>query len=449
MRTFFFFFFAVIVLLLPACDQLVEDVDDPIDTAADEELNTADQADFLISGVQGRFASTHDRTGLFASMLSDQFIFGGSGATFPTFQQLDAADIVLDNNSVDGSLIQLGEYRFLADDLLRRIDIIDGLSPEEGGWPEGEADPERMRALFNAEFHSGLARYFWATFFGISEQEGGGVISELESPESPDRGDFIPSDEMYAKAVDRLENNALPLAGDYLDGGDSEYDSRVIHTILARIHLFQGNLDAAEEYAENGLQEGDAPFQALFLDRTGDGANQWFDAGGPGRVQTVADTRFFEGEDYLDGDLEAPESARTPLVFNTTFNYFLTGEEIDGYRQGLYNERGAPIDFATWQENELILAEIELRNGTGDPAQRVNDVRASHGLDALADVDLDVLFTERDKELFTQGQRLIDQRRITEEGIDVDEETHGWHRAPDAWWYLPITLGERNDNPNF
>ncbi len=448
MRTLFTIVLAAVVLALPACDSLVEDVDDPIDTASDEALNTADQADFLISGVEGRFASTHDRTGLFTSILSDQFIFGGSGATFPTYQQFDAADINLDNNSVDGSLVQLGEYRFLADNLLERADIIDGLDPEEGGWPGGEADPDRERLLFTAHFHGALARYFWAAFFGRDAQEGGGVISELESPEDPTRGDFIPSAELYQDATQRLEDEALPRAANFLGDGEG-YDSRVIHTILARIELFQGNLDAAASYAESGLIEGDAPFQAQYLDRTGGGANFWFNASGPGRVQTVAAPRFFEDEDYLDGDVDNPESARIPLIFNTTFNYFITGEEIEGYRQGRYNERGASIDFATWQENELMLAEIELRQNTGDPLARINDVRASHGLDGLGEATLDVLFTERDKELFTLGYRLVDQRRITEEGIDVDPELHGWHRAPDAWWYLPITLGERNDNPNF
>ncbi|MES3631059.1 MAG: hypothetical protein PPP56_12920 [Longimonas sp.] len=443
MRTLLYTTAVALLLTFAACDTLVEDVDDPINTASDEALNSADQVDFLISGVEGRFASTHDRTGLFTSILSDQFIFGGSGATFPTYRQLDEADINLDNNSVDGSLVQLGEYRFLADELLRRAEAIDGLSPAEGGWPEGEADPARARMFFKAHFHGALARYFWAAFYGRDAQEGGGVISELDSPEDTQRGEFVPSDELYQRATDRLEEEALPRAANFLGEGQG-YDSRVIHTILARIALFQGDLDAARSYAESGLSEGDAPFQAQYLDRTGGGANFWFDAGGPGRVQTLAAPRFFNGDDYLNEDLEAAEANRIPVVPN-----FDGDGNLLGHRQGLYNERGAAIDFATWQENELILAEIELREGSGDPLARINAVRASHGLDDLAEATLDVLFTERDKELFTLGYRLVDQRRITEQGIDVDEDLHGWHRDADAWWYLPITLAERNDNPNF
>ena len=443
MRTLLTTILTVFVLVaLPACDSLVEDVDDPIDSADDELFSSADQVDFLIDGVEGRFASAHDRTAIFAGLLSDQFLFGGSGATFPTFRDLDDGIPTLDNNSVDGSLGQLGEYRFLADDLLRRIDEIDELSPEEGGWVDGEADPARIRTEFNANFHGAVARYFWATFYGDEPRRGGGVISEVESPADREtRGEFIPSEEMFTLAEERFEA-ALETADTYLGPGDG-YDSRVIHTLLARIALFQGDTQAAATYAENGLEAGDAPFQAEYLDRTGAGANEWFNAGGPGRVQTIADFRFFDGEEYLAGDLESPEAARIPLepVFD-----IVSGDT--GYRQALYNERGSEKNFATWQENELILAEVELRNGE-DATERVNAVRESRGLDPLSDVDLDVLFTERDKEFFTLGFRLVDQRRVTDEQIGgVDEDLHGWHQDENAWWYLPITLGERSDNPN-
>ena len=48
------------------------------------------------------------------------------------------------------------------------------------------------------------------------------------------------------------------------------------------------------------------------------------------------------------------------------------------------------------------------------------------------------LMLERDKELFTMGLRLPDQRRFD-----------AWHLGADTWQYFPITQSERNGNDNF
>ncbi|MFA7228652.1 MAG: RagB/SusD family nutrient uptake outer membrane protein, partial [Melioribacteraceae bacterium] len=92
----------------------------------------------------------------------------------------------------------------------------------------------------------------------------------------------------------------------------------------------------------------------------------------------------------------------------------------------------------TWQENNLMVAECALRgNGAGNALTLVNAVRASHSLDPLASIDLDGVMIERDKELFVQGTRLMDQHR-----------TGAWHIAGNVWRYMPIPRNERNANPN-
>jgi hypothetical protein len=108
------------------------------------------------------------------------------------------------------------------------------------------------------------------------------------------------------------------------------------------------------------------------------------------------------------------------------------------YRQDMYPEQGSPITVLTWQEMNLVRAELALRGqGGGDALALVNAVRASHSIDPLAAVDLDALIVEREKELFTTGARLIDQRRFDQ-----------WHLGDDTWQYLPITRSERANNPN-
>jgi hypothetical protein len=99
----------------------------------------------------------------------------------------------------------------------------------------------------------------------------------------------------------------------------------------------------------------------------------------------------------------------------------------------------------TWQENELIAAETEIRanNNQSTPSvlPRLNRIRASYpGLQPVsstATINLSFIQIERDKELFCTGARLIDQRRF-----------NSWHLGATTWRYLPITLQEINNNPN-
>ena len=448
------------MLAFLACDSIVDDVQDPINSVDDPELTDASQIDFLTTGVRARFHNVHDNVTVFSSLLSDQFIFGGDiggGATFPTYQQLDVGAPAEDNNSIDGALNHLGQHRYLADNLIERVAEVDGLSEDEGGFATDADMAAREEALFVGNFHGGLARYMWGAYFGRDVQEGGGVISELEEPSDPTRGEFIPSDEMYDLALEKFDE-----AEQYA----SDYEIRVMNTIRARIMLIQDDLDAAEGYASEGLEPGDDPFQSQYVDRSGNQQNAWFSDGGPGRTQTVSAPRFFY--EYLAED--PAESSRIPVFAAGTDNVGSLIEreaaripedqvEEDGtynvYAQGRYMDRDTPIDFATWQENELMLAEIEYRDGNdGGALDRVNTVRASHEadgatLDDLEDIDLDTIFVERDKELFTMGIRLIDQRRADEHQLDVDPDQHYWHLDPDdTWRFLRITLQETQDNPN-
>ena len=108
------------------------------------------------------------------------------------------------------------------------------------------------------------------------------------------------------------------------------------------------------------------------------------------------------------------------------------------YRQDRYTRSTDPTWFSTWQENELILAEIELREGNSSAAlTHVNAVRSAAGLDDLSSLDMTVLENERRKELWLMGLRLIDQRRFGT-----------WHKGAGSWWNLPIPQIERDRNPN-
>ena len=72
----------------------------------------------------------------------------------------------------------------------------------------------------------------------------------------------------------------------------------------------------------------------------------------------------------------------------------------------------------------------------------INAVRAAYGISPLSETNLEVLIQERDKELFCQGQRLIDQNRFS--------ETLDWHLIDsDTCHYLPIPYEEELAYPNY
>lgn len=392
---------AALLLLASACTEFSNSVDPVINQVPDDRLNDAAQVNFLINGVQVRFATTLTQVMTLSSGLSDEFIFDARvpNATFPTFRDIDQGAITLDNNSVDGAYNPLGELRFFADDLVRRVGTISGVDAAT-----------QKRALFTGYLYGGIARYLYAAYFGLNPADGGGVI---------DNGPFIPSQQMYDLALEKLQ-----LA---VTNAPAAADARVVNSIIARLHLVRGNFAAARTAAAAGMVSPDPAFQGKYSTLS---TNFYWQQAGLGRPQFVADARFLA---YVTADpAEKNRIALSPITGNDAAKTIFQ-------RQSKYATESTPIDFMSWQENELMLAELEVRGGNAGAAlTRVNAVRASHTLAALTAIDLDGIYVERDKELFVTGVRLLDQRRFNK-----------FHLPAGAWQFLPITDDERNNNPNF
>jgi len=390
-------------MLWTACEDWVNGVEPLIDKIEDSQLDNESQVDFMIDGVRARFSSTTDIMTILTGLLSDElfFSFDLPGASYPQYYDIDVGVITLDNNSIQSQLDAVGELRFFADDLVdrasNRITFTD--------------QAKKAEAIYWGSFYGAVGRSYYASYFGLTEEEGGGTI---------DAGPFIPSDEMYALALEKCETALLNASDDW--------ETSLVNSLMARLYLYLGDYSNAAAKAAVGLQEGDPGLEALYSDQTD---NYWH-VFGKSRIQFVPDARF---HDYVVADPN--EANRIPLVeiqgLDTTNIY---------YRQDLYQEKSSPINWLTWQEMALIEAECALRGaGSGDPVGLVNQVRDSHGIDPLGNVDMETIIVERDKELLTTGQRLVDQRRF-------DDEYGTWHLDDGLWMYLPITQNERNGNPN-
>jgi len=387
------------LVFITACDEYATSVDPLIDQVEDERLTSEDQINFVINGVHTEFTDVVEQIQLLSGLLADELIFDQRvpNATFPTFDNIDDGEILYTDNSIDGCFNALGQVRFFADNLVERAGNIDF------------SDNALMnKAYFYGYMYGGIARMFYAGYFAVDETTPGGVI---------DAGPFIPQADMYDLAMEKL-NLALDYAAD-------DYQTKLVNTLLARMYMNQNDYANAATYAADGLVEGDEPYQAKY---TVEDPNWWWTQGGRGRSQVVLDFRF---KDYVDEDAE--EEARVLLDP-------ITGS--DGtifYRQGKYLYENSPINFITWQEAYLILAECALNGQTTamSALDYVNAVRASHGISDLDDVDMEALMEERDKELMCTGSRLPDQHRW-----DI------FHLETGKWEYFPIPESERNANPN-
>ena len=425
-KTKLFLSIVLITVLFYSCENYVSNIDLPSNVIEDSDLNNQSQLKYLINGVKIQYAQTQDRLYVLVDALSDAFVYakGTPDAKFIDFDKIDQGDLGFpyDNTSVEIVFADLGELRFLADDLIRRVNIIvitDTL----------EYFDLKIEALFTGYLYGGIARYFYATYFGLNATEGGGII---------DNGPFIPSDQMYDLAIERFLSSLEYTDHDYenqLVLTSEDHAIRVVNSLIARCYLYKGIYDSATFYASNGMIPGDLPFQSLYFIGA-ERNNYWWQEAGINQAQFVVADRF---EQYYNH----PEANRVKLKENS--ESLDSHGNPDMFIQNMYQDEDSPITHISWQENHLIRAECILRSyDGGDAMELINEVRSSHNISPLTinssnsdSLLTEILYIERDKELFTTGARLPDQRRF-----------NTWHLNQNSWQYLPITQRERNSNPN-
>ncbi|MHB1689003.1 MAG: RagB/SusD family nutrient uptake outer membrane protein [Ignavibacteriaceae bacterium] len=386
-------------LMMSSCKDYVTNIDPPINQIENAKLNSPAQIPFLVAGVQTRFANATSQLNNIADGLSDEFIFDSNvpNATYPTYRDINNGTIRNDNNSIRNVYTPLGQYRYLADNLIVRVNKMN----------VSDATLKNS-ALFTGNFYGGYARYQYATYWGKAQTTGGSPI---------DGGPFIASSTLYDQAI-TLFKASLAFTTDATT-------IRIVNSCIARAYLYKGDYANAATYAKLGMVSGDAPFQALHSVQ--ESSDYWGNSGN-GRTQFVCDPRF---RAYVVADPnEANRVKLAPKLGND--------KKTTYYYQVKYPANNSPEDEMTWQENNLMLAELAIRGqATGDPVALVNAVRASHDIAALVTVDMDVIYTERDKELFCTGSRLPDERRFNK-----------WHLPAGTWQYFPLTIDEINSNKN-
>jgi len=407
----------LVVMLMIGCSDYVQNVDKPNASVSDQEVNTPQDIVPFVVGLQTRFTQVFSEGSLNNGGLSDEMFFDRAvvGATFPQYDQINRAQVgvlVPGNNSVQNAWQSLTQFRLLADTLVER-------ALNKITYADAADSALRSSALFNGYFFGAVARTMMADEWSLEfDGDGGGVVLG--------NGPFVPAPQLRQQALDMLDQ-----ALQHADAVESAW----CHSLKARTYLYMGNYASAKTEAEMGMTAGIPPLQGLHNSIS---RNEWFDAAGAGRNQFMADFRF---KGYVDS--VPSEAGRIPL------RAFAGRGGVTFYQQDKYSTFESPINYITWQENHLMLAEIAIRdNDNATALGLINEVRASHGVVDLTDEDvqagfggdyLEAIYVERDKELCFTGRRGMDQIRFDK-----------WHLDPtNTWKHMPISQDERQGNPNF
>ncbi|MBL7977901.1 MAG: hypothetical protein JNN12_06135 [Bacteroidetes Order II. Incertae sedis bacterium] len=386
------FFVPIFLVLLAACDSWVQDVPYPAGVLSEEALSTEIHVPAQVAALHNTFAESFGALSLWTDMVSDAVEPDeGAAISLRDVMELEQRSISPANAYSSEAFHLVHQLRYLSDALRARVEKIGPFK-----------DPAlRNRAMYYAHLYKGISRYFLATYFGMNE---GGAGVPVES------GKLVTADILFSEALASFEA-AQPFV-------PSATDSRLLQTLRARVYLLADEPLKALMAAQNGLKPGDVPFRVLFSESS---PNPWF----TNRAIVMLPMR-------LAGivKLIPAEAARIPVEEVRTL-----GKTV--FRVSKYTNRTTPMVFASWQENELMLAELELPENVQSARARVNSVRSIYDLSPLTQLSAQDVLDERDRTLFGTGLRLLDQRR-----------KNLWPPSSGQWKYLPVSAVERIRNPN-
>ncbi len=500
---------AFLGLCLAACESFVDGVDPLSTQVEDDRLNNEEQLPILITGLKGEFGISDEGSGLpwllwRISGYSDELVHGmfDSAPDHFTFVQDGPADL----DFYEDDWANYHSIRFFADDLVRRVAIIEAA----GGI---SSDEVRQKALWWGNFVGGVMRMYLGEHWGTNASTGdspGATITTIEQVDNGEFGAFFSRDALHAAAREKFS------AALGMDPGDVDNPDAVIWSFIARTHIFDGNDTEAKAAAERGLQIGESfgidhssRFENYMWAWAGRGPDPLFSAH-PRFAQYVLDdpkegivlseltqddlndgfsSRFgrpIESGDGQPGNRDtvdprseiANQNERLPLwekVIEGEYGAISPGTRWEDYKEGtsvqqdIYNNRDAEFVLIDWREMELILAEVAINAGDdGTGLIHINNVRTYHGLDEITSGEM-AAFDNSDGGASTTGGAIksgVPVNNITGAlGLLIQERDKTlWLRGTrivdqsrfDLWYqpaskfknYMPIPRSETNVNPN-
>ena len=369
------------VVVLGACDALDDllSVDAPSAVSASDLENPA-AAGLLVSSVANEFRCTLTHYALASAITGMEFAVAINGAGLIIWDQRvhDTSGFGSQYAQADcgaggpALYLPLARTRWLADQVLASL----------GGWSTAEV-PEK--ANYEAEV-AAYAGYAYVLF------------GESMCTVAFDSGPEQTTADAFQLAVDRFDQS--------LAAGGS--DPQILN--LARLGKARAllNLDMKPEAeAVAASVPADFVFQLEYSN-----------------LDNVTRNKTYE-VNHRDDDVTVGEPYRNmtfggvpdPRVAVTDKGVTGTGTTIEIWTADKYAAADSPIELATWEEAQLIMAEAALEDGRlQDAVDIINALHANVGLPDFASTDpaeiLDQIIYERSAELFLEGHHLQDLKRL-------------------------------------
>lgn len=402
------------IVLTAACGSVL-DVEAPGLIPADD-LNDPSKAGLLVNGVIADFDCAYGAYVVLTGIMTDELEDATQTASRWPYDQRDVRPD--DSRYATFGCEALGVYtplstaRFTAENALQLLQ----------GWTDAQVTDRTSliatSALYSAYAHLLLGEGFCSGVLLDGELEPGGEVQ--------------PAD-LFRKAEERF---TLAISAAQAAGNTEILNAAYVGRARARLNLEDG----AGAVADATQVPKDFVFNSTAADAPSRRENRVYDQNNPadGLVTTVAPAF----RDLTFGGVADPRVRVLDTGQKST-----TGLEI--FAQTKYTTASAPIPLATGNEAQLIIAEVQ---GGETAVGIINELHAEAGLPAFSSSDPAEIqrqvSEERARELFLQGHRLYDVRRL---GLELTPAPGTPYRNGGVYGTdtcLPLPDVERLNNPN-
>ena len=436
------------LLGIVSCEQLIDIPDNPPDQIEQSQL-FSDSADIMsaVAGIYANFKIAGGGTSLFNGMVTENMGMAADEMSYSYSNDFQT-------NTYDASYYGLTSMWQNPYSILYQINVcIEGISGTDALSASSKesliAEMKVLRAM----------NYFYLVnlFGGVPVVTSSDYVENATVPRATE-------DEVYQLMISDLTDAVNILTPEYPSEGRARPNRYVAEALLARVYLYHGDYEKAEEMADDVISSGLYQLTSLndvFLDGSTEAIWQLPSVGTSSQTYegysllpySNYSAPSYQVSDFLlnsfeDGDNRKTSWINASVVGGTNYYYFYkyknrsaTATPVEGY------------EFLRLAEQYLIRAEADIQLGGTDNLQKaaadINVVRERAGLTdpvvaGSQDQMMNALMNERRHELFCEwGHRWFDLRRTGRMDSVLGAEKSGWQSYMGT---LPIPAKEIQNN---
>ncbi len=412
------------LIVFGGCDDFLDK--EPFDIITDDIVITSiEDAEAALLGVYDALQSG-DMYGNQAigtpGVLSDELIHSGS---FPTVAEFDNNSVLASNVTLQNLWAAYYRGLYRANVILERVP------------PLSASDAQKNKIIGEALFLRALFHFDLVKLFGGIPYA---TTTDLNVLRSLDR---TPVDDVYSNIITDL-NQAISLLSGVSHGNNKRANDWVAKALLARVHLYAGNLSQAGTLANDVIENGPYTLETNYSDAF------------VGNSEEVIFEVFFSVQDQNqmafwfreDGRWEYAPSPELIAAFEPgdVRAGMIQPRSGGGFQAAKYTDRATgtdPTPILRLAEMYLIRAEANI--GNSQAVDDVNTIRNRAGLADVSTVDINTILQERFVEFCFEGHRWYDLIRTGQaDAVMSVINPNNWQPTDKL---MPIPQREIQQNP--